>query len=85
MDVTVSDWAISKMGPADPTSEKSASLIKNRVIFVAKHYKKKKKKRERNEKEGITIYFFPSSVAGLLLHHAMDIETASTKAKKIRT
>ena len=31
---------------------------------------------------GITVYFFPSSVAGLLLHHAMDTETTSTKEKK---
>jgi hypothetical protein len=82
MDVAVYDWATSEMGPTGLTSEKSTSLMKNRVIFVAKHCKKK---RERNEKEGITVYFFPSSVAGLLLHHAMDTETASTKAKKIKT
>jgi hypothetical protein len=84
MDVAVYDWATSEMVPAGPTSEKSASLMKNRVILVTKHCKKKKK-RERNEKEGITVYFFPSPMAGLLLHHAMDTETASTKAKKIRT
>ena len=83
MDVAVYDLATSEMVPTGPTSEKSASLMKNRVILVAKHCKKKK--RERNEKEGITVYFFPSPVTGLLLHHAMDTETANTKAKKIRT
>ncbi len=43
MDVAVSDWAISKMGPADPTSEKLASLMKNSLISVTKHCKKKKR------------------------------------------
>ena len=60
MDVAVYDWATSEMGPVGPTSEKLASLMKNRVILVAKHCNKIK--RERNEKEGIIVSFFPSSV-----------------------
>ena len=80
VDVAVYDWATLEMVPAGPTSEKSASLMKNRVILVAKHCNKIK--RERNEKEGIIVSFFPSSVAGLLLQHALDTETTSTKAKK---
>ncbi len=43
MDVAVNDWATSKMGPAGPTSVKSASLMKNSLILVTNHCKKKKK------------------------------------------
>ena len=45
MDVAVFDWATSKMGPAGPTSEKLATLMKNRVILIAKHCKKEKEMR----------------------------------------
>jgi hypothetical protein len=44
--------------------------------------KKKKKKRETHEKEGITVCFFPSSVAGFFFITPWITETASTKAKK---
>ena len=75
MDVAVYDWATLEMVPAGPTSEKSASLMKNRVILVAKHCKKKKEKEVR--RRGLLFLFFPPS--SLLLHHAMAIETTSTK------
>uniref|UniRef100_A0A2N9IHW6 Protein FAR1-RELATED SEQUENCE n=1 Tax=Fagus sylvatica TaxID=28930 RepID=A0A2N9IHW6_FAGSY len=39
MDVAVTDWATSEMGPAGPTSAKSATLMKNATIFVAKRTK----------------------------------------------
>ena len=45
MDVAVYDWATSEMGPVGPTSEKLASLMKNRVILIAKHCKKEKEMR----------------------------------------
>ena len=47
MDVAVSDWATSEMGPAGLTSVKSASLMKNRVILVAKYCKKREKEVRR--------------------------------------
>jgi hypothetical protein len=75
MDVAVSDWATSEMGPAGPTSVKSASLMKNSLILVTKHCKKK---RETHENEGITISFssfFSLHLAGLLFHHAMTTKT----------
>ena len=55
MDVTISDWATSEMGPAGPTSEKSINLMKNSLIPVTKHCKKKK--RETHEKD--LFLFFP--------------------------
>uniref|UniRef100_A0A2N9HG60 Protein FAR1-RELATED SEQUENCE n=1 Tax=Fagus sylvatica TaxID=28930 RepID=A0A2N9HG60_FAGSY len=39
VDVAVTDWATSEMGPAGPTSAKSATLMKNATIFVAKRTK----------------------------------------------
>ena len=56
MDVAVYDWATSEMVPAGPTSEKSASLMKNRVILVDKHCKKKEKEMRRR---GLPFFFFP--------------------------
>jgi hypothetical protein len=41
-----------------------------------------KKRRETHEKEGITVSFFPSSVAGFFFITPWTTETASTKAKK---
>ena len=38
-DVTVTDWATLEMSPAGLTSVKSATLIKNVTIFVAKRTK----------------------------------------------
>jgi hypothetical protein len=65
---------------AGPTSEKTAKLMKNRVILVAKHCKKK---RERNEKERINVSFFPSAwLVFFFIMPSMVTETASTKAKK---
>ena len=57
MDVAVYDWATLEMVHAGPTSEKSASLMKNRVILVAKHCKKKKEKEMR--RRGLPFIFFP--------------------------
>ena len=54
MDVAISDWATSEMGPAGPTSEKSINLMKNSLIPVTKHCKKK---RETHEKD--SFLFFP--------------------------
>ena len=54
MDVVVSDWATSEMGPASPISEKSASLMKNSLIPVTKHCKKKKKEKHMRR----TRFFF---------------------------
>ena len=81
MDVVVSAWATLEMGPVGLTSVKLASLMKNSLILVTKHCKKKKK-RETHKKEGITICFFPSSVAGFFFITPWITETASTKAKK---
>jgi hypothetical protein len=39
MDVAVSDWATTEMGPAGLTNVKSASLMKNATIFIAKRTK----------------------------------------------
>ena len=80
MDVAVSDWATSEMGPAGPTSVKSASLMKNSLILVTKHCKKKKEKHMRRRR--LLFLFFPSSVAGFFFITPWITETASTKAKK---
>ena len=80
MDVAVSDWATSEMGPAGPTSVKSVSLMKNNLILVTKHCKKKKEKHMRRRR--LLFLFFPSSVAGFFFITPWTTKTASTKAKK---
>ncbi len=44
-----------------------------------------KKRRETHEKEGITVSFFPSSVAGFFFITPWTTETASTKTKVKKT
>ena len=70
MDVAASDWATSKMGPAVPTSAKSASLMKNATIFVAKRTKNWAKNWAWEAREvQPSFFFFPSTLPGLLLQH----------------
>ena len=59
MDVAVSDWATSETGPAGPTSAKSASLMKNATIFVAK--RTKNWAWEAREVQHALLFFFPSA------------------------
>ena len=70
MDVAASDWATSEMGPAGPTSVKSASLMKNATIFVAKCTKNWVKNRawQARERSSLAV-FFPSTPPSLLLQH----------------
>jgi hypothetical protein len=56
MDMAAYHWATLQMGPAGPTSEKTAKLMKNRVILVAKHCKKIEKEMRRR---GLAFLFFP--------------------------
>ena len=71
MDVAVTDWPTSEMGPAGPTSAKSATLMKNATIFVAKHTKNLAKNGAWEAREAALVFFFPSTpLAGLLLQHA---------------
>jgi hypothetical protein len=72
MDVAVTDWATSEMGPAGPTSAKSATLMKNATIFVAKRTKNWAKNWawEAREAALLFFFFFPSTPPGLLLQHA---------------
>jgi hypothetical protein len=58
MDVAAYHWATLQMGFVGPTSEKAAKHMKNRVILVAKHYKKKEKEVRR---WGLPFLFFPPS------------------------
>ena len=81
MDVVVSDCATLEMGPVGLTSVKLASLMKNSLILVTKHWKKKKKK--RNTWEGGDYHLFFSLLRGwLLLYHAMDNWNSKHKGKK---
>jgi hypothetical protein len=68
MDVAASDWATSEMGPAGPTSTKSASLMKNATIFIAKRTKNWAKNWAWEAREvPCFFFFFPSTPLGLLL------------------
>ena len=58
MDVAVSDWATSEMGLAGPTSAKSASLMKNATIFIAKHTKNWAKNWAWEAREVQSCFFF---------------------------
>ena len=49
MDVAAYHWATLQMGPTGLTSEKTAKLMKNRVILVVKHCKKREKEMRRRD------------------------------------
>ena len=70
MDVAASDWATSEMDLAGPTSAKSASLMKNATIFVAKRTKNwvKNGAWQARERSSLAV-FFPSTPPSLLLQH----------------
>ena len=65
MDVAAYHWATLQMGPAGPTSEKTAKLMKNRVILVAKHCKKKKEMRRALA----FLFFLPFGWSSSLSRH----------------
>ena len=58
MDVAVTDWPTSEMGPAGPTSAKSATLMKNATIFVAKRTKNWAKNGAWEAREAALLFFF---------------------------
>ena len=70
MDVAVSDWATSEMGPAGPISAKLASLMKNAIIFVAKRTKNWAKNWAWEAREVQHALLFFSPPPGLLLQQA---------------
>ena len=84
MDVAVTDWATSEMGPAGPISAKSASLIENADIFVAKRTKNWHGKHVvQSPGPACPFLFFPSawssSSTGMPLKQLLKHKTASTK------
>ena len=71
MDVAVTDCPTSEMGSAGPTSVKSATLMKNATIFIAKRTKNWAKNGAWEAREAALVFFFPSTPpAGLLLQYA---------------
>jgi hypothetical protein len=87
MDVAVTDWPTSEMGPAGPTSAKSATLMKNVTIFVAKHTKNWAKNGAWEAREAALVFFSLhsaswSSSSACLKQMATETATASRKLKK---
>jgi hypothetical protein len=58
MDVAVNNWATAASNPAGPISAKSAILMKNATIFVAKHTKNWTKNGAWEAREVPCFFFF---------------------------
>jgi hypothetical protein len=58
MDVTANNWATVASNPAGPISAKSAILMKNATIFVAKHTKNWTKNGAWEAREVPCFFFF---------------------------
>ena len=82
MDVAVTDWATSEMGPAGPTSAKSASLIENADIFVAKRTKNWHGKHvSPKSKSSVSFPFFSLRLVFFFNRHAIETATETQNSK----
>ena len=82
MDVAVTDWATSEMGPAGPTSAKSASLIENADIFVAKRTKNWHGKHvSPKSKSSVSFPFFSLRLVFFFNRHATETATETQNSK----
>jgi hypothetical protein len=83
MDVAVTDWATSEMGPAGPTSAKSASLMKNAAIFVVKRTKNWHGKHvSPKSRSSVSFPFFSLRLVFFFNRHAIETTTETQNSKQ---